>query len=342
MKHLEKNPQINLKMLDDIYRASEAMGHPSSPVQRTELIHDDLLSERLDAEVWLASELHQPIGAYKIRGGFNYVLGMTDEERERGIVTSSAGNHAQAMALSSNSVGVNARVFMPVDTPQYKVDRVAEFGGDTTDITLAGKSYDESQELAKRFSEENGGVFASPFNDWKVVAGQGTWGVEITDSIPNIDMVFSPVGGMGLLAGISTAIKYRQPQAEIVGVEPSGAASLQHALDHGRPTPLETIDNFIEGAAVKQVGDLPFKLAHHLVGRTIGVSRAEIRVATTELWERADPIQAELAGALAIAGLLKYEGDLVGKTIVCLVSGGNLSQARYVEEVRADNSLVLA
>jgi threonine dehydratase len=341
MKQFEQYPQTNLKMLEDIYRASEAMAEPSSPVLKTELIHDDLLSDHLGAEVWLASELHQAIGAYKVRGAYNFVLGTTDEEKEKGVVASSAGNYGQGIALSSNSMGVKTRVFMPVDTPQFKVDRVAEFGGDQTDITLAGKDYDESQVLAKRFSDETGRVFASPFNDWRVIAGQGTWGVEITDSIPDIDMVFTPVGGMGLLAGVSTAVKYRQPQAEIVGVEPAGAASLKHALSYGKPMPLDKIDTFIDGAAVKQVGELPFKLAHHLVDSTIGITKAEIRNATTQLWERNNPIRAELAGALAVAGLMKYEGYLLGKTIVCLVSGGNLSQARYEAEVRSDDQLIL-
>jgi len=339
MTNPELQTSVDLTLLDGIYMAQKVIAEPASPVLKTEMFYDEILSEKYDADVWLASELHQPIGAYKIRGAYNFVQNMTDSEKHRGVVTASAGNHGQGIALSGNLASVDNHIFMPETTPENKVASVSSQGGDTTKITLAGKTFDESEAFAKKYCDETGAVFAHPFNDRRVIAGQGTWGLEIAAALPDVDFVFCPVGGMGLLAGISTAMKYDNPNAEIVGVEPAGAASMMKALERGHTTALpENLDTFVDGAAVRQVGQVPFSLARHLVSQVVSVSNAELCQTTTELWEREQPIRVELAAALAITGLQKNRQKIIGKSVVCLLSGGNLSQTRYDNEVKTHES----
>ncbi|MEK7594510.1 MAG: pyridoxal-phosphate dependent enzyme [Patescibacteria group bacterium] len=334
MNSPELQTAVNLELLDEIHLASQVMSEPDSPVLGTELYRDDLLSDRYDADIWLASELHQVIKAYKIRGAYNFLGSLSDDQRSRGVVTASAGNHGQGIALSSDRTGVASHVFMPQNTPYNKVGLVASLGGENTQVTLVGDTFDETQEHALKFSEATGAVYAPPFNDLKVIAGQGTWGLEIAQELPNIDLVMCPVGGMGLLAGTSTAVKSEQPDARVVGVEPAAASSLGLAYANGSPSSLASIDTFVDGAAVKRVGEIPFRLASHLVDDLVTVTNQEVRQATTDLWERPEPVRAELAGALSVAGLHKHAEFVRGKTVVCMVSGGNLSPERYKAEVR--------
>ncbi len=333
MIRTEQNNSLNQELMGEILIADKLLREPFSPVLRTEVSFDEALSETYAANVWLASEVHQPIGAYKIRGAFNFISNLDQNQKERGVVTASAGNHAQGIALCCNSEGVKCRVYMPRNTPANKINRVLDFGGEQTEVKLVGDSFDEASRAAKDFGREKGAVMAHPFNDLRVIAGQGTWGLEIADRVPNIDVVMCPVGGMGLLAGIATAIKNRYPNAQVIGAEPEGAASLKEALKYGRPAQLETISTFVDGASVKEVGELPFRLAGHLVAATVEVSDLELRKATMQLWERRRPLRAELAGALSVAALNRTE-DISGKNVVCLISGGNLSDNRYETEVR--------
>ncbi len=335
MHTLEQQTDVDQQMLNEIYLASRLMQEPESPVLETNITFDEILSSQLDANVWLAQELHQPIGAHKIRGAYNFFQNMTSEEMGRGVVTASAGNHSQGIAMISHRMGIRSSVFMPKCTPSNKVERAAELGGQFTRIYLVGNNFDESQEHAQQYAQETGGVFASPFNDRRVIAGQGTWGLEIAEALSDIDLVFCPVGGMGTLAGIATAIMARQPGAEIVAVEPKSAASLSLAYELGKPYPLPEIDTFVDGAAVKKVGEIPFKIASHLVSEVVTVSNLEVRRATTSLRERKTPILAELAGSMSVGGLLnKFAEEIKGKTAVCMISGGNLRRDRYEREVK--------
>jgi len=334
MSTVEIQNSVNSGLLGDIYDARVLLSESDSPVQATVINYDEELSDRYNANIWLASELHQVIGAYKIRGAYNFLRNMSDSDRGMGVVTASAGNHAQGIALSSNITGVNCEIFMPVCTPVQKVNQVALYGGEDTTINLVGETFDEAQQYAMKYAEERGAIYASPFNDTRVIAGQGTWGLEIADCIEDLDMVLCPVGGMGLLAGISTAIKARQPGVRIVGVEPRGAASLRLAYQSGKPYPLRRIDTFVDGAAVKKVGRIPFDLASHLISSLVSVGNLDVRRATTELWQRQSPIKAELAGALSVAALNSYAKHVQGKNVVCLVTGGNLSEIRFHEEVK--------
>ena len=253
MSTIETLHSVNTDLLAEIYSAQDVLRDSDSPVLETKLTYDVGLSDRYSADIWLASELHQPIGAYKIRGAHNFLRTMTDADRSRGVVTASAGNHAQGIALSSNILGVECALFMPICTPILKVQQVAQHGGRYTTIKLVGETFDEAQNHAKQYAEDWGALYASPFDHTRVIAGQGTWGLEIVDSMEDLDMVICPVGGMGLIAGIGTAIKSRRSDVRIMGVEPEGAASLTHAYQLGEPYPLERLDTFVDGAAVKTV-----------------------------------------------------------------------------------------
>ncbi|MGH7234507.1 MAG: pyridoxal-phosphate dependent enzyme [Candidatus Saccharimonadales bacterium] len=334
MIRVEQDSPIDQQLMGEILLAEKLINEPGSPVRKTEIHYDDYLSDQHGANIWLASELHQPIGAYKIRGAYNFVKNMDESEKERGVVTASAGNHAQGVALCCSAEGVACQVFMPKNTPANKITRVLDLGGELTSVKLIGESFDESQQAAISYAQQTGSVLAHPFNDLKVIAGQGTWGLEIADNIEDIDFVMSPVGGMGLFAGIATSLRSRSPATQMIGVEPEDAPSLDNALLHGKPTPLEKIDTFVDGAAVKEVGELPFFIARHLVTQVVSISNLELRKVITKLWERRPPLKAELAGALSVAALNHLSQDIKGKTVVCLVTGGNLSDDRYISEVQ--------
>jgi threonine dehydratase len=339
MANPERQVSVSEQLLEEIVLARRVLDRRESPVLRTELIYDKELSSEFEANIWLASEVHQSIGAYKIRGAYNFIYNLTYDQRRSGVVTVSAGNHAQGIALCSNMAGIHSDIFMPENTPPNKVDSVRELGDSHITIIPKGSDFDKSQKHAKSYSKKIGAIFASPFNDIKVIAGQATWGVEIGEALDEIDMVFCPVGGMGLIAGISTVMKHKNPKTEIIGVEPKGAASLKYARKLGKPSPLKgKIDTFVDGAAVRQVGEVPFRLANHLIRRVISVTTAELRQVTTDLRESQQQEawlrRAELAGGLAVAGLYRTRALVKGKNVVCLISGGNLSQERYEAEVR--------
>lgn len=334
MSTAEIQQTINQELLSKICTARELLSAHDSPVDSTRILYDPELSNKYSANIWLASELHQPIGAYKIRGAYNFFQNIPESDKGKVVVTASAGNHAQGIALSSRLTGNCSEIFMPTCTPDQKVKQVAIHGDESVKINLVGENFDEAELQAMKFVDRHDAVYASPFNNYDVIAGQGTWGLEIADYLNDIDLLFCPVGGMGLLAGISSAIKSRQPRVDVVGVEPNGAASLSHALELGSPDALSQIDTFIDGAAVKRVGDLPFELASRLLSDVVTVDNQDVRKTTTDLWQRQQPIKTELAGALSVTALQYYAKKIIGKNVVCLVTGGNLSEARFNEEVR--------
>lgn len=333
------------KLIDNTYlveRIQEAKGRiesADSPVEKTRIQRADTLSEMLEADIWLASEVHQPIRAYKIRGAYNFVASLMKSEREKGVVTASAGNHAQGVALSCRSLGIENKIYMPETTPIFKQQRVKELGGETTEVRLVGRTFDECAREATAESARTRAVFVPPFDDTKVIAGQGTWGLEVRELLPHIDAVLFPVGGMGLLSGAGVALSNKDYFIDIIGVEPEGAPSLTYALQNNKAAPLEeSIDTFVDGAAVGQVGKLPFLFARHIIDRVVTVSNYEARVATTSLRETQHPdLQVELAGSLAVAGLLRDQDRIKGKTVVCMLTGGNLGQERYESEVKVNN-----
>lgn len=293
-----------------------------SVVLKTPLQYHKRLSEKFNAEVYLKREDLQVVRSYKLRGAFNMIQSLTDEQRWRGVVCASAGNHAQGVAFSCKYLGIKGIIYMPAITPKQKINQVKMFGGGNIEIVLVGDTFDDCQASALAFVKENNMVFIPPFDHLRIIEGQGTVGKEILDDSTDIDYVFVPVGGGGLSAGIGEYFKVYSPKTKIIGVEPAGAPSMKEALKAGHPVKLEKIQKFVDGAAVQRVGDLTFEFCRELLSDMLLVPEGKVSSVILQLYNE-DAIVAEPAGALAIAALEQYKKHLVGKRVVCIVSGGN-------------------
>ncbi|WP_446666646.1 threonine ammonia-lyase IlvA [Flexivirga sp. B27] len=315
----------------------EAAAHIEGLATWTPLQHNDRLSTQVGAHVLLKREDLQPVRSYKVRGAVNLIRGLSEEEREHGLVCASAGNHAQGVALACAELGVRARIYLPRNTPRQKRDRVAHFGRDHVRLILHGDTYDDASKAAVLDASRTGATLAPAFDDPRVIAGQGTVTREILQDLGHApDILLVPVGGGGLLAGALLALAEAPPEFEadrcrVVAVEPVGAASLQAALDAGQPLDLGEIDTFADGTAVRKVGEHPFGI----------IRRAEVEVTTVETGAicqemlrlyQVDGIIAEPSGAMAMAAL---EGRDVAPdaTVVAILSGGNNDVSRYAEVI---------
>lgn len=292
-----------------------------------------LLSKRLNNRVLLKREDLQPVFAYKIRGAYNKMLQLSEQERGRGVVTASAGNHAQGLALAAHHLGSVATIVMPRTTPQIKVDSVRYFGGK---VVLHGDSFEEALIYANQLMEQKGYVYVHAFDDPDVIAGQGTVAVEILRQHPgHIDAVFIPVGGGGLCAGMSAYIKYIRPETKIIAVEADESACLKLALEKNRRAKLEHVGIFAEGVAVAQIGKEPFRVIRQSIDGNLTATADEMCASIKDIFEDTRSI-AEPAGSLALAGLKKYveEHQLEGKTLVAVLSGANTNfdRLRYISE----------
>ncbi|MCZ6658934.1 MAG: threonine ammonia-lyase, biosynthetic [Gammaproteobacteria bacterium] len=292
------------------------------------------ISQRLDQEVTLKREDLQPVYSFKLRGAYNKMAQLGAEERARGVVASSAGNHAQGVALAAAKLNINAHIVMGRNTPSIKIDAVRNRGAR---VLLHGDTYDEAAEYANKLATTEGYVLVHPFDDVDVIAGQGTVGMEIMNQHPGPDAIFVPVGGGGLIAGIAAYVKYLSPNTRVIGVEAEGSACLAAALKAGRRVklPYESLDLFADGVSVAQVGKEPFKIAKHCVDRVITVSTDEICAAIKDVFDDTRCI-AEPAGALAVAGLKKYaeRGNRSGQRVVAIISGANVNfdRLRHISE----------
>lgn len=291
-------------------------------VVRTPLQYNAHLSKRYSCNVYLKREDLQEVRSYKIRGAFNMMNGLPKEQLNRGVVCASAGNHAQGFAYSCKRLGINGVIFMPVTTPQQKITQTKMFGEHHVEVKLIGDTFDDCANAAKRYTEQNGLTFIPPFDDLRIIEGQGTVGKEIFEDLTGIDYLFAPVGGGGLIAGVGSYFKTFSPKTQIVGVEPLGAPSMQKALKHGHPFLLDEIDRFVDGAAVKCVGQVTFEICKDVIDDMQLVAEGKICSTILELYNK-DAIVVEPAGALSIAALDEYHDKIVGKTIVCIVSGSN-------------------
>jgi threonine dehydratase len=247
---------------------------------------------------------------------------LNPEDLKRGVVCASAGNHAQGFAYSCKKLNVKGIVFMPVITPRQKVTQTKMFGDDAIEVRLVGDNFDDCAVAAKEFTEANGMVFIPPFDDYRIIEGQGTVGVEILQDHHEIDYVFVPVGGGGLSSGVGTYFKTYSPKTKIIGLEPEGAPSMFEAMKAGHPVVLEHIDRFVDGAAVKRVGDLTFSICKEVLDDMHLVPEGKVCSTILKLYNE-DAIVAEPAGALSIAALDDYADQIKGKTVVCIVSGSN-------------------
>ena len=300
----------------------EAARRLAGVVTKTPLQLNQNLSRKYQCHVYLKREDLQLVRSYKLRGAYNMLSTLPQEQLDRGVVCASAGNHAQGFAYSCKKLGVNGVVFMPSFTPKQKISQTKMFGEDKIEVRLFGDTFDDCAIAAKQFTEENNMIFIPPFDHQKIIEGQGTVGVEILDDLSNIDYLFVPVGGGGLSAGVGTYFKQTSPQTKVIGLEPEGAPSMQKALQAGHPVTLESIDRFVDGAAVKRIGDITFSICKNVIDDMHLVPEGKICTTILQLYNQ-DAIVVEPAGALAIAALDDYAEQIKGKTIVCIIGGGN-------------------
>lgn len=291
-------------------------------VNRTPLSYNLNLSRKYNCNVYLKREDLQVVRSYKLRGAYNMMSSLKTEQLQQGVVCASAGNHAQGFAYSCKKLHVKGVVFMPVITPRQKIQQTKMFGEDAIEIKLAGDTFDDCAIAAKKYTEENGMVFIPPFDDVRIIEGQGTVGVEILEDQPDIDYLFVPVGGGGLCAGVGSYFKTHSPATRIVGAEPEGAPSMYEALRAGAPALLSNIDRFVDGAAVKRVGDITFPVCKEVLDDMQLVAEGKICSTILQLYNE-DAIVVEPAGALSVAVLEKYAEEIKGKNVVCIISGSN-------------------
>ena len=311
--------QVSIIQPGDILAAAERL---SGIVRHTPLIRNANLSKMFDCNVWLKREDLQVVRSYKLRGAYNMMSQLSQEEMERGVVCASAGNHAQGFAYSCKKLGAHGVIFMPVITPRQKVSQTRMFGEDSIEIKLVGDTFDDCAAAAKQYTLENGMTFIPPFDHPHIIEGQGTVAVEILEELPDVDFLFVPVGGGGLSAGTGTYFKAVSPKTFVVGVEPEGAPSMCEALKANHPVALDAIDRFVDGAAVKRVGDLNFKVCRTVLDDMALVPEGRVCRTILKLYNE-DAIVAEPAGALSIAVLEDYADRIRGKNVVCVVSGSN-------------------
>jgi threonine dehydratase len=289
--------------------------------RHTPLDYSHTFSDMTGAEVHLKLENHQRTGSFKIRGATNCIRTLTDTERDRGVVTASAGNHAQGVALAASRSGVDARVVMPEHAPIAKVSATRDYGAE---VVLHGADYNEAQERAQEIAEAENRTYVHAFDDWAVMAGQGTLGLEIVEELPDLDTVIVPIGGGGLISGVATGVLGRNPDARIVGVQADGASSVAPSLQKGEIVALDSVDTIADGIATRHVGEKPFEVIQQRVDEVVTVSDEDIADAVLLLLERAKTL-VEGAGAVPLAALLQgaieYEEEEV---IVPALCGGNI------------------
>lgn len=301
-----------------LYDFMEARERLSTVTVKTKLIHSTVFSNECGNDVYIKPENLQRTGSFKLRGAYNKIAKLTKEEKERGVIASSAGNHAQGVALAAQRLGTQAVIVMPRHTPLIKVDATKQYGAD---VVLAGDIYDEAYAKAKELQEANGYVFVHPFDDPDVIEGQGTIALEVLEELPDADVLLVPIGGGGLIAGVAAAAKMKNPQIKVIGVEPEGAASAKAALAQGGPVDLDGVSTIADGAAVKKIGGLTYEYIKQYVDEIVTVSDYELMEAFLLLAEK-HKIIGENAGILSVAGLKKIKEK--GKKVVSILSGGNI------------------
>ncbi|NBT09087.1 MAG: threonine ammonia-lyase [Chitinophagia bacterium] len=306
-----------------------------SVVTHTPLQFNANLSRKYECNVYFKREDLQIVRSYKLRGAYNMMSQLSKEVLAKGVVCASAGNHAQGFSYSCKKLGVKGVVFMPIPSPQQKVNQTKMFGEDFVEVILVGDTFDDTAIAAKAYTLEHGMTFIPPFDHVSIIEGQATVGVEILDDIKTftkdpIDYLFVPVGGGGLSAGVGTYFKEKSPSTKIIGLEPEGAPSMFWALKSGEPVELENIDKFVDGASVKRVGDVTFSFCKDALDDMHLVPEGKICTSILQMYNE-EAIVVEPAGAMSVAALDHYADQIKGKTIVCIVSGGNNDIARMQE-----------
>ncbi|RRO14609.1 threonine ammonia-lyase IlvA [Flavobacteriaceae bacterium 14752] len=315
--------------LEDVKRAANTL---NGIVIETPLNLNLRYSKQYQSQVYFKREDLQQVRSYKIRGAYNKMSSLSAEQAKNGIVCASAGNHAQGVAIACKKLKIKGHIFMPSPTPHQKIEQVKMFGEEYIDIKLIGDSYDDAYEAANNHCKEKRQTFIHPFNDPKVIEGQATIALEILNQIESrqIDYVFLPVGGGGLASGLSEMFKLLSPKTKVIGVEPKGAPSMSKAIKKDDNISLSQIENFVDGAAVKRVGNLTFSIAKDNLHDMITVDEGHICQTILDLYNK-EAIIAEPAAALSIAALEHYADQIKDKTVVCIISGSNNDITRTAE-----------
>ncbi len=304
-----------MMMLDDFKAARKVL---DGVLHSTDLIESPFFSKATGNQVYIKPENMQVTGAYKIRGAYFKCSTLTDEEKERGLITASAGNHAQGVAYAAQAAGVRATIVMPTTTPLVKVNNTKDYGAE---VILHGETFDDAAALAAQLSQEKGLTYVHPFNDLTVSTGQGTIAYEIFQDLPDVDVILVPIGGGGLAAGVSTLAKLLNPNVTVIGVEPEGAASMKASLEAGHVVTLPTANTIADGVAVKTPGDLVFPYVQNNVDHIITIPDTELVDAFLDIMEKHKMV-VENAGLLTVAALKRIQGK--GLNVVSVLSGGNM------------------
>lgn len=321
--------------LQDISKAKITL---SDVVNNTPLMQDMHLCSVYEANVLLKREDLQIVRSYKIRGAYNKIKNLSKDELANGVVCASAGNHAQGVALSCKMLNIKGSIFMPTTTPKQKIEQVRMFGNGCIDIILCGDTFDASNKEAVEYAEMEHKTFIPPFDDPKIIEGQATIGMEIMqESKHKIDYIFVPIGGGGLASGIGSYFKEISPETKIIGVEPAGAAGMKLSLEKGCVTELEKVDKFVDGAAVKRVGDYTFEICKKVLDDIIIVPEGAVCTTILEMYNKSAMV-VEPAGALSVSALRFYADKIKGKNVVCIISGSNNDITR-MEEIREKSLL---
>ena len=324
------------------FPTTEAVDHAatvlSEILEPTPFMKNSNLSDIYDAEVYLKREDLQMVRSYKIRGAYNKIRSLSDEALKNGIVCASAGNHAQGVAFSCSKLKIMGSIFMPVTTPKQKIEQVRMFGKEYIEIVLTGDTFDAANAAAIDYADENGKTFIPPFDDPKVMEGQGTIGKEIMKQAPEkLDYIFVPIGGGGLASGLGSYIKQISPATKVIGVEPGGAPCMKAAIENGGVVKLPEIDKFVDGAAVQQAGTYTYEVCKEVLDDIVVVPEGAVCTTIIHMYNKS-AIVVEPAGALAVAALKFYKDKIKGKRVACIVSGSNNDITR-MEEIREKSLL---
>ncbi|MDD4569882.1 MAG: threonine ammonia-lyase [Tepidanaerobacteraceae bacterium] len=303
--------------LKDIQEAEKGL---KNVAYKTGLVHNTTFSEMSGNTIYLKTENLQKTGSFKVRGAFNKIAHLAEEEKKNGVIASSAGNHAQGVAMAATAYGIKSTIVMPKHAPLSKIAATKSYGAE---VVLYGDVYDEAYEKAREIQQQTGAVFVHPFNDLQVVAGQGTIGLEILKDLPDVDIIVVPIGGGGLISGVAVAAKSIKPDIKIIGVQTKNMPSMVESISQNHITTIDGMPTIADGIAVKTPGEITFGLIKHYVDDIVTVDEDEIANAILLLLERAKVIS-EGAGAASIAAVLNRLGNIKNKKIVSLVSGGNI------------------
>ncbi len=316
-----------------IDKIKEAGARLKGIVHHTPLIRNTNLSSYYDCTILLKREDLQVVRSYKLRGAYNLISTTPKEALSGGVVCASGGNHAQGVAFSCNLLKIKGRIYMPSTTPKQKINQVHMFGKEYVEVVLIGDTFDDAYAEAIKYSKEHNQLFVPPFDHEKIIEGQGTVALEILEDFnEKIDYIFVPVGGGGLISGVISLFKVVSPETKIIGAEPEGAPSMANSIQHKQNTTLDYIDKFVDGAAIKRVGELNFEICKDSIDEMILVPEGKICSTIIRLYNE-EAIVVEPAGALSIAALDFYKDKIKGKNIVCIVSGSNNDLGR-MDEIR--------